>query len=270
MAPNTNNSLNVCSSSKEIVSKDSSKTSVLPPPPDVVQPSSRNSVAADVSSSDVCTAKPWNIPPNPTTSLPVMNSPVDTFTNGHALLNHPWASSNNSMMMMTPPYTPTSLYSPSPYTPSGFPYGSPFNPWGLSATTLPTDPSSGGIVTNTLQLLFSIQSVIVSLGQVVQIIGSNTSALDHLYQQCNGLVRSWWKRMENLSSHVLELDSSRLIIRRDDEEKRRRRMKAVRYGLMLCASLLGYRWVHVWWRRRSEYVRYLQYSQNIAMDKKRI
>lgn len=215
-----------------------------------------------------CTSPPRRVDTIESKMFPSSNPPIFTHSTTQlppSLEGNPYWNYPSQPTL----YPTTNFYSaPPPYTPFNIPASS--SPWG----SFPPTPSPGGagIVTNTLQILFSIQSVLFSLGQVVQIIGSNTSAIDHLHHQCNALFRSWMKWIQNISSGNFLLDSSTTgvsenkIIRVDDTEKRRRRLKAIRYGLMLSASFIGYRWVRMWYKKRSDYLRYLKFYQEMTYN----
>jgi len=260
MPPNTHSSLNSCTVEKDCRDQSLSacKSEIVMNSPQRLSDQGMNKSQLDVMESK---------------SIPV-DSSVRTQNNAHSLSAYPsdaYAYGYSYPSQLPPQYTMSPYYASSPYTSYNIPTNN--NPWG-SYPQLPPGVVGGGgssFVTNTIQILFSIQSVLFSLGQVVQIIGSNTIAMDHLYHQCNTLFRSWLGKIQHITSQPQwSLESTKdsspntSLCRNDDTEKTRRKMKAIRYGLMLGASFIGCRWIHSWWKKRSEYLRYLQYYQEMA------
>lgn len=111
-----------------------------------------------------------------------------------------------------------------------------------------------GALSNINQFLFSVQTIIFSLGQAVQIIGMNTQALHQLYDQAVLMLDHGLQFLHELKS--LELKASRDIRSLSPEEvKRRRRLKALRWGIVLSLTYAGYAIVHKWMKRRSGHLK---------------
>ena len=98
---------------------------------------------------------------------------------------------------------------------------------------------SPGPISSLNQFLFSIQSVIFSLGQAVQIIGMNTQGLKQLLESATAMFDhavQTWHEMQTLEQKARHHET-------EEDRKRRRRLRAMRMALVAGISYLGYRLV---------------------------
>lgn len=161
---------------------------------------------------------------------------------------------------------PNDIYPPSPYPSYGMGLlggrlggdGGFYSPLYYSGIGTSMMPGGGGIGTgvglgalsNLNQFLFSVQTIIFSLGQAVQIIGMNTQALHQLYDQAVSMLDHGLQFLQELKT--LDLKASKDVDALSLEEiKRRRRLKALRWGIVLSLTYAGYALVHKWMKRRS-------------------
>ena len=89
------------------------------------------------------------------------------------------------------------------------------------------------------QFLFSVQSVIFSLGQAVQIIGMNTQGLRQLMESATAMFDhavETWHEMQSLEQMARHNET-------EEDRKRRARLRAMRMALVAGISYLGYRLV---------------------------
>ena len=101
------------------------------------------------------------------------------------------------------------------------------------------------------QYLFGFQSLIFSLGQAINIVGMNTQALHHLYDQIMGMLDQGLTLLQDLKT----LEKKEIQSLSEEEQMRRRRLKALRWSIMLGISYVAYSSVSKWLRRRKEYRR---------------
>ena len=98
---------------------------------------------------------------------------------------------------------------------------------------------SPGPLSGLNQLLFSVQSVIFSLGQAVQIIGMNTQGLKQLLESATAMFDhavQTWQEMQSLEQKARHHET-------EEDRKRRARLRAMRMALVAGISYLGYRLV---------------------------
>ena len=98
---------------------------------------------------------------------------------------------------------------------------------------------SPGPLSGLNQLLFSVQSVIFSLGQAVQIIGMNAQGLRQLFESATSIFDhaiETWQEMQLLEQRARHLETPQ-------DRKRRARLRALRMALVAGISYLGYRLV---------------------------
>ena len=89
------------------------------------------------------------------------------------------------------------------------------------------------------QLLFSVQSVIFSLSQAVNIIGMNTQGLRQLMESVTAMFDhavETWNEMQSLEQMERHHET-------EEDRKRRARLRAMRMALVAGISYLGYRLV---------------------------
>lgn len=97
----------------------------------------------------------------------------------------------------------------------------------------------GGPLSGLNQLFFSIQSVIFSLGQAVQIIGMNAQGLRQLLESVTSMFDhavETWHQMQTLEAQARRWETP-------EDRKRRARLRAMRMALVAGISYLGYRLV---------------------------
>ena len=98
---------------------------------------------------------------------------------------------------------------------------------------------SPGPLSGINQFLFSVQSVIFSLGQAVQIIGMNTQGLKQLIESAAAMFDhavQTWHEMQSLEQQARHHET-------DEDRKRRARLRAMRMVFVAGISYLGYRLV---------------------------
>lgn len=98
---------------------------------------------------------------------------------------------------------------------------------------------SAGPLSGLNQLLFSVQSVIFSLSQAVNIIGMNTQGLRQLMESVAGMFDhavETWQEMQSLEQMARQYET-------EEDRKRRARLRAMRMALVAGISYLGYRLV---------------------------
>lgn len=111
---------------------------------------------------------------------------------------------------------------------------------------------AGGSAIMTLnQYLFGFQSLTFSLGQAIQVVGMNTQALHHLYEQIMAMLDQGLKLLQELRT----LENQEIQALSEEDQKRRRRLKALRWSLMLGISYAGYSFVAKWLKKRKEFKR---------------
>ncbi len=88
------------------------------------------------------------------------------------------------------------------------------------------------------QMLFGVQTLIVSLGQAVQIIGMNTQALHQVVQSMTSM-------FDHAAATFYELQSQHALLQgekeSEDMKKKRRRLQALRWALVTGVSYAVYR-----------------------------
>jgi len=99
----------------------------------------------------------------------------------------------------------------------------------------------GGPLSSLNQALFTVQSVILSLGQAVQIVGMNTAALQQLLESAAAMMNHAIHVYKEL--RVLELASQQTESLED--KKKRRRLRALRWCIMVGVSYAAYKLVRV-------------------------
>lgn len=103
----------------------------------------------------------------------------------------------------------------------------------------PYSMMSPGPLSGLNQFLFSVQSVIFSLGQAVQIIGMNTQGLKQLLESATAMFDhavQTWQEMQSLEQKARHHET-------EEDRKRRSRLRAMRMALVAGISYLGYRLV---------------------------
>ena len=91
----------------------------------------------------------------------------------------------------------------------------------------------GGALTNLNQFLFGVQSVILSLGQAVQIVGMRASALQQLVQSAS--------RMVDEAIQTFHAQQELLRDRDPANEERRKKLRMLRWAMVMGVSYAGYR-----------------------------
>jgi hypothetical protein len=112
----------------------------------------------------------------------------------------------------------------------------------------------GGPLSGLNQMLFSVQSVIFSLGQAVQIVGMNTQALHQLLDTATSMFDHallTFQEMRALDARSLENESP-------EDQTKRRRLKALRWAIIMSIAYGGYRLIRRLLRRR-------QYQRQLSM-----
>jgi len=148
----------------------------------------------------------------------------------------------------------SSMLSPSPY---GNAYGNAYGGGGMygnygggynsmygggmygGGMMSPYGMMSPGPLSSLNQFLFSVQSVIFSLGQAVQIIGMNTQGLKQLLESATAMFDhavQTWQEMQSLEQKARHAET-------EEDRKRRARLRALRMMLVAGISYLGYRLV---------------------------
>lgn len=113
-----------------------------------------------------------------------------------------------------------------------------------------TSPHSGPL-SGLNQFLFSIQSVVFSLGQAVQIVGMNTQALQQILEKASAMLEQAMKsycQMRVLEQASRESESP-------EDTKRRRRLRAMRWAMMVAAGYSGYKLIRLAFGRRRQIIR---------------
>ena len=98
---------------------------------------------------------------------------------------------------------------------------------------------SAGPLSGLNQFLFSVQSVIFSLGQAVQIIGMNAQGLRQLFESAMSMFDhavETWHQMQVLEERARHSET-------EEDRKRRARLRALRMALVAGISYLGYKLV---------------------------
>jgi hypothetical protein len=178
-------------------------------------------------------------------------APTTQFIQPPVDVNSMWNS--NSMMGMNPynSFNPMNL-SNSAYGNFGNGYSNG-NMMMMAAPMLGTTTAGGPFSTITNYLL-GIQNVIMSIGQVVQIISFNASSLQQLSESILAMIehaiRSWHEQQQQQSNQRLwnpstadawnNNNNGRTPEEIQKEEKMQRRLRALRYTVTIALSYIGY------------------------------
>ena len=215
-----------------------------------------------------------SLPSIPSTTVapttPVIQPPIDTG------LNNMWNTSHSMMGM-----NPYNAYNP--MTPSTSMFGN-YGGFGNSMMMSPQLPmlgTAGGPFSTITNYLLGIQNVIMSIGQVVQIISFNATSLQQLSESILAMVehaiRSWHEQQQQQHQNRFlkhnRGDSgswNENVDNRTPEEiqkalQQRRRLRALRYTIAITVSYIGYTMIRkVFFQQQLQQQRYnreLDHSQ---------
>jgi hypothetical protein len=159
---------------------------------------------------------------------------------------------NNSMMGSAMNSYPGMMY-------GGGGMNTPF----LSPMMMPNPINTTGPFSNLTNYLLGLQNVILSIGQVVQIISFNTNSLQHLCESILAMfehaVRTWH---EQLPASTGTPEAS------EEQQQRQRRIRTLRYAGAMALTYLGYSIVRSirnrYLRNRHPNTRFLDYGPPVA------
>jgi len=171
---------------------------------------------------------------------------VNTYQNFNPLVQQFQSSNNmndsNSNMLSNNPYFQSSYGMP----PMGM-YGGGFSGEQISGLGHPG-------ITN---FLFSVQSVVFSLGQTMQIISMNSQALSQMCQSTKQMIEQAVKNLIEFKSQfenfMISCDkhaTSHTLTNSEQDRKRRRKLKAIRWTLAMTVTFMGYKLVRYAMQRR--------------------
>jgi hypothetical protein len=180
--------------------------------------------------------------------------------------------SSSSLYHQDPSYASNSMWtnnglmgssSPAMNSYPGLMYGSggmntPFLSPMMPLTTISTGPFS-----NITNYLLGLQNVILSIGQVVQIISFNTNSLQQLCESVLAMfehaVRTWHEQLPAATTDAREAS---------EPQQQQRRIRALRYAAAVAFTYLGYTIVRAirnrYRHRRNHSTRQLEYAPPIA------
>jgi hypothetical protein len=111
---------------------------------------------------------------------------------------------------------------------------------------------AGGPLSGLNQALYGFQSLILSLGQAVQIVGMNTAALQQLLESTSKMVDHAIHVYKEMRAVEMASQHSEL----PEDKKRRRRLRALRWCIMLGVSYAGYKIIRMAFRKRTMRIEY--------------
>ena len=120
-------------------------------------------------------------------------------------------------------------------------YGSMYGGGMMYGSPMMTGPLSG-----LNQFLFSVQSVLFSLSQAVQIVGMNTHTLQQLLDSASTMLdhaAKTWHEMQEIEAQSRELES-------EEDKKRRRRLRALRWALVTAVTFGAYKLLRSVFRKK--------------------
>jgi hypothetical protein len=115
--------------------------------------------------------------------------------------------------------------------------------------------AGGGPLSGLNQALYGFQSLILSLGQAVQIVGMNTAALQQLLESTCKMVDHAIHVYRDMRALEIASQHSEL----PEDKKRRRRLRALRWCIMLSVSYAGYKIIRMAFFRKKN-MRIIEYG----------
>lgn len=109
----------------------------------------------------------------------------------------------------------------------------------------------GGPLSGLNQALFGFQSLVLSLGQAVQIVGMNTAALQQLLESAAQMVNHAVHVYKEMRALEIASQNSECL----EDKKRRRRLRTLRWCITIGVTYAGYRIIRMAFRKRISHER---------------
>lgn len=95
----------------------------------------------------------------------------------------------------------------------------------------------GGPLTGLNQFLFSLQSVMFSMSQAIQIVGMNTQTFNQLFESATTMLDNALEAFHEMRT----MDAISQEYESEEKKKRRKRLKALRWAVVSAITFVGYK-----------------------------
>jgi hypothetical protein len=147
------------------------------------------------------------------------------------------------------------------------PYGGNANLYGMNGGMTPMMSPTVGPFSNITNYLLGLQNVIMSIGQVVQIISFNTSSLQQLCESMLAMfehaVRTWNEQMQLSIMSKATATTTAEDEKNNQERQRQRKLRALRYAIVVAISYVGFTLIRQWRNRRRRRQFLLEYGATL-------